>query len=210
MSVISKRVFIGMMLFAWAPFVVRAVQIYVSANFPQASMLAMKAETFREFFDQMIKEFALNFANCLLQPRELCCEKELEKEIEDIAKLGVKHVVLGLWDAQDDATNLQRNLNTGEVEVEDGVIYHKTEYRERRNHYAVYSVNAPVAGFDTDRESFLGAWNGFGEPQVVAEGRSRNSVASGWSPIGSHQLAVDLLPGEEKTFEWGFLDRPWD
>jgi ABC-type transport system involved in multi-copper enzyme maturation permease subunit len=52
MSVIRKRVFIGMMLWAWAPFVVRAVQIYVSATFQQASFLAPKGETFREFLDQ--------------------------------------------------------------------------------------------------------------------------------------------------------------
>ena len=52
MSVISKRQFMGLMLFAWAPFVVRAVQIYVSATFQQASFLAPKGETFREFLDQ--------------------------------------------------------------------------------------------------------------------------------------------------------------
>jgi cellobiose phosphorylase len=115
-----------------------------------------------------------------------------------------------LWDAGDDQTNYQRNLSIGEVEVDGSAIYHKTEYRERRNHYAVYSVNAPVAGFDTDREGFLGPWNGFAEPQVVAEGRSRNSVASGWSPVGSHQLAVDLAPGEEKglVFVLGYVENP--
>ena len=115
-----------------------------------------------------------------------------------------------LWDASDDQTNYQRNLSIGEVERDGSTIYHKTEYRERRNHYAVYSVNAPLAGFDTDRESFLGPWNGFGEPQVVAEGRSRDSMASGWSPIGSHQLAVDLAPGEERTFVFvlGYVENP--
>lgn len=51
-AIISKRAFIGLMLFAWGPFVVRAVQIYVSANFQQASFLAPKGETFREFLDQ--------------------------------------------------------------------------------------------------------------------------------------------------------------
>jgi ABC-type transport system involved in multi-copper enzyme maturation permease subunit len=50
-SIISKRAFIALMLFAWAPFVVRAVQIYVSANFQQAAFLAPKGETFREFLD---------------------------------------------------------------------------------------------------------------------------------------------------------------
>jgi cellobiose phosphorylase len=115
-----------------------------------------------------------------------------------------------LWDAWDDQTNYQRNLSIGEVEVDGSTIYHKTEYRERRNHYAVYSANAPVAGFDTDRESFLGPGNGFGEPQAVSEGRSRGSVASGWSPIGSHQVAVDLAPGEEKGFVFvlGYVENP--
>jgi ABC-type transport system involved in multi-copper enzyme maturation permease subunit len=51
-SIISKRSFIALMLFAWAPFLVRAVQIYVSANFQQAAFLAPKGETFREFLDQ--------------------------------------------------------------------------------------------------------------------------------------------------------------
>ena len=55
-----------------------------------------------------------------------------------------------LWDAVDDSQNFQRNLNIGEVEVEDGVIYHKTEYRERRNHYAYFGVNEKTTGFDTD------------------------------------------------------------
>jgi cellobiose phosphorylase len=71
-------------------------------------------------------------------------------------------------------------------------------------------VNAQVAGFDTDRESFLGPWNGLGEPAVVAERKSRNSVASGWSPIGSHQLDVELAPGESKTFVFvlGYVENP--
>jgi cellobiose phosphorylase len=90
-----------------------------------------------------------------------------------------------LWNANDDMTNFQRNFNTGEVEVEDSAIYHKTEYRERRDHFAFYSVNAPIAGFDTEREAFVGLYNSLSEPQAVSEGRSRNSVASGWSPIAS-------------------------
>ncbi|HYH02484.1 MAG TPA: glycosyl transferase, partial [Bacillota bacterium] len=98
------------------------------------------------------------------------------------------------WNAYDDMTNFQRNLNTAEVEVEDGVIYHKTEYRERRNHYAFYSVNQTIAGFDTEREAFIGKYNGFQNPQVVAEGKSRNSVVDGWSPIASHYLEIKLEP----------------
>src|SRR5262249_37572208 len=82
-----------------------------------------------------------------------------------------------LWNAYDDMTNYQRNWSTGEVEVEPGTIYHKTEYRERRDHFAFSHVNAPTAGFDTEREAFMGLYNGMHEPEVVARGESRNSVA---------------------------------
>ncbi|MBR2884158.1 MAG: glycosyl transferase, partial [Clostridia bacterium] len=90
-----------------------------------------------------------------------------------------------LWDAQDDMLNYQRNLSTGEVEIEGSAIYHKTEYRERRNHYAFYSVNTPIDGFETDRDSFLGAFNGFDSPDSVKEGKLKNTKASGWYPIAS-------------------------
>lgn len=115
-----------------------------------------------------------------------------------------------LWNAHDDQTNFQRNLNIGEVEVKDSVIYHKTEYRERRDHYAFYSVNATMDGFDTDRETFVGLYNGLDNPQVVAKGEPGNSVASGWSPIASHCLNVELQPGEEKTFVFvlGYVENP--
>lgn len=104
------------------------------------------------------------------------------------------------WNAATDMENFQRNFSTGEVEIEGSVIYHKTEYRERRNHYAYYSVNSPVTGFDTDRESFFGLFNGFEEPQVVSEGKSKNSEAHGWSPIASHHIEIELKPGESKDF----------
>ena len=105
-----------------------------------------------------------------------------------------------LWNAQDDSTNFQRNFSTGEVEIEGSAIYHKTEYRERRNHFAVYAVNADIDGFDTDRASFLGYYNGFGEPEVPTLNRSKNSVASGFSPIASHCLKRTLGPDETASF----------
>ena len=105
-----------------------------------------------------------------------------------------------LWNAQDDSTNFQRNFNTGEVEIKGSVIYHKTEYKERRDHYAFFSVNSDIAGYDTDRESFIGTYNGFENPKAVLDGYSTNSVADGWSPIASHSIDVELAPGEEKTY----------
>ena len=115
-----------------------------------------------------------------------------------------------LWNAEDDMTNFQRNFSTGEVEVENSVIYHKTEYRERRNHYAFHSVNRGHDGFDTDRESFFGLYNGFGEPRRVLEGKPGNSVAHGWSPIASHYFEITLQPGEETTitFVLGYVEVP--
>lgn len=105
-----------------------------------------------------------------------------------------------LWNADDDMKNFQRNFSIGEVEVAGSAIFHKTEYRERRNHFAVYSVNAPITGFDTIREDFLGAYRGADKPQAVENGACTNSMASGWAPIASHQLDVTLTPGESKTF----------
>jgi cellobiose phosphorylase len=115
-----------------------------------------------------------------------------------------------LWDAWDDQTNFQRNFNTGEVEVEDGVIYHKTEYRERRDHFAYFACSEPLAGYDTQRESFLGPCRGWDIPAAVERGRSGNSVARGWVPIGSHHVKVNLRPGESKQiiFLLGYHENP--
>jgi cellobiose phosphorylase len=113
-----------------------------------------------------------------------------------------------LWDALDDATNFQRNLSTGEVEVHDGVIYHVTEYRERRDHFAYFACSEPLAGFDTQREAFLGPYRGWDRPIVVEEGRARGSIAHGWSPIGSHHVALSLEPGgsHDVVFVLGYAE----
>ncbi len=115
-----------------------------------------------------------------------------------------------LWNAVDDSTNFQRNWNIGEVELEGSTVYHKTEYRERRDHYAFYSVNAPVAGFDTDRDTFLGRFRGWSEPKAVEERTSFNSIASGWAPIAALRLNVTLAPGERKAllFRLGYVENP--
>jgi len=115
-----------------------------------------------------------------------------------------------LWNAEDDQNNLQRNLSTGEVEVKGSTIYHKTEYKERRNHYAFYNVNAPINGYDTDRESFVGLYNEYSAPQAVLNGTPTNSEAHGWSPIASHYIEVELQPGESKDyiFTLGYIENP--
>ena len=117
-----------------------------------------------------------------------------------------------LWDAQDDATNFQRNFSTGQIEVENGVIYHKTEYRERRDHFAYFACSEKLAGFDTQRDTFLGAYRSWNKPLAVERGRSFNSLAHGWAPIGSHHVKLHLKAGETKvvTFVLGYHENPKD
>ncbi|MBM4429978.1 MAG: glycosyl transferase [Chloroflexi bacterium] len=115
-----------------------------------------------------------------------------------------------LWDAWDDATNFQRNLSIGEVEVDGGVIYHKTEYRERRNHFAYFACSEELAGFDTQRDAFLGPYRGWDRPAAVERGKSCNSLAHGWAPLGSHHVWLSLAPGESRqiTFLLGYHENP--
>jgi len=156
--------------------------------------------------------------NCEIHKITLTNESGAEKNVDMFS-----FVEFCLWNANDDMTNFQRNFSIGEVEIEilsadsrhptgAARIYHKTEYRERRNHYAVWAVNAPVSGFDTDRQSFLGLYNGFDSPQAVFKGEASNSVASGWAPVGSHHIKVKLAPNESKTFVFvfGYCENPQD
>jgi cellobiose phosphorylase len=119
-------------------------------------------------------------------------------------------IEFALWDGQDDATNFQRNYSTGEVEIADGVIYHKTEYRERRDHFAYFACSEPVAGFETQREAFLGPYRGFHEPAAVERGELSDSIAHGWSPHGAHHVKLTLEPGEAKEviFLLGYWENP--
>ncbi len=119
-------------------------------------------------------------------------------------------IEFSLWDALDDQTNYQRNLNIGQVEIEGNTIYHKTEYRERRDHFAYFACSEDVAGFDTQREAFLGAYRGFSKPIVVENGASKNSHAYGWQPIGSHHIKLELQSGQSKRiiFILGYQENP--
>jgi cellobiose phosphorylase len=113
-----------------------------------------------------------------------------------------------LWNAQEDTTNFQRNFSTGQVEIEGSTLYHKTEFRERRNHYAFYHVNANIQGYDTDREKFLGLYNGIEAPDAVMNQTAYNTEAHGWSPIASHFIELSLKPGEVKelVFILGYVE----
>ena len=118
------------------------------------------------------------------------------------------YVEFCLYEAQNDATNYQRTYSIGEVEVEDGAIYHKTEFRERRDHYTLFGCTRPVSGFDTSRDAFVGVHNGLHDPIAVAAGRSGNSIANGWNPVGSHGLDLTLEAGAEESFTFvlGYIE----
>ena len=102
-----------------------------------------------------------------------------------------------LWDANDDANNFQRNYSCGEVEVSEFAIYHKTEYRERRNHYAQMFANVPFDSYDTARDAFIGVYGSPARPKAVRDGSCSCSVAHGWAPVGAMEHIVALAPGEE-------------
>ena len=51
-ALVRKKFFLVVMLFSWAQFVVRAVMLYLAANFPQMEVLAPTPTMFREFFEQ--------------------------------------------------------------------------------------------------------------------------------------------------------------
>ncbi|MCL2180291.1 MAG: glycosyl transferase, partial [Treponema sp.] len=145
--------------------------------------------------------------NCEIHKITLTNESAADKNIDMFS-----FIEFCLWNANDDMTNFQRNFSIGEVEIDGSRIYHKTEYRERRNHYAVWAVNSPIDGYDTDRQAFLGLYNGFDAPVTVFNGKANNSAASGWAPVGSHHIKLHLTPGESKTYVFvlGYCENPDD
>ncbi|MCR4657622.1 MAG: glycosyl transferase [Lachnospiraceae bacterium] len=144
---------------------------------------------------------------CELSQLKLVNESDSDKSISLFS-----YVEWCLWNADDDSRNFQRNFSTGEVEVKDSTIFHKTEYRERRNHYAIYSVNSEIDGFDTIREAFLGSYRGAHEPEAVENGKCTDSLASGWQPIAAHQINLTLKPGESRSFVFvlGYIENAED
>jgi cellobiose phosphorylase len=140
-------------------------------------------------------------------------ELTLANHREETADLSIFATVeFCLWDANDDATNFQRNYSIGEVEVTDDVIYHKSEYRERRDHFAYFTCSEPLGGFDTQREAFLGSYRGWDSPSAVEAGQLSGSIAHGWQPVGAQHVKVKLEPGGQKKiiFLLGYDENPKD
>jgi len=152
---------------------------------------------------------------CFVPLKDLCEINQitLTNNTDKVKKITLHGVIEWcLWNAVDDQTNFQRNWNIGEVEIDDKTIYHKTEYRERRNHYAFYHTNIKHDGYDSDLDTFIGLYNSWVDPSAVMNKTSYNSNASGWSPIASHMFNIELKPGEAKTiiFQTGYVENPED
>ena len=117
------------------------------------------------------------------------------------------------FEALNDMTNYQRTYSIGEVEIDGPAIFHKTEYRERRDHYTLFACTRPVDGSDTSRDAFVGVHHGLHDPQAVLAGKCTNSRAHGWNPVGAFQVNLVLQPGAEEQFAFllGYVeqgDRP--
>ena len=142
---------------------------------------------------------------CELDRLTLRNGSDTEKELDVFS-----YVEFCLWDAVDDSSNFQRNFSTGEVEVEGSAIYHKTEYRERRDHYAVFWANCPISSFDTARDAFCGVYGGPADPQAVRAGHCSGSIAHGWAPVGALHIHLTLAPGESRSilFGLGYIENP--
>jgi cellobiose phosphorylase len=106
-----------------------------------------------------------------------------------------------LWDALNDMTDYQYNLNIGQTEVRDNIIYHLSRYRVSHDVVGFLAcANAAPKGFDTQRRDFMGTYGDFSNPRAVEEGKMNNSIACGWSPVGALMLPCKLKANETKTF----------
>ena len=145
--------------------------------------------------------------DCLLMRVTVTNESETEKTPRLFP-----YIEFCLWDAMDDSSNFQRNYSIGEVEVVGGAIYHKTEYRERRDHYAVFWSNTAPDGFDTSRDAFLGLYGSAARPAAVFSAGCTGSVAHGWQPIAAQEFDLRLRPGESRSllFGLGYIENPQD
>ncbi|MBN1794202.1 MAG: glycosyl transferase [Candidatus Omnitrophica bacterium] len=112
------------------------------------------------------------------------------------------YVEFCLWDAMEDLLDLQYTLNIAKCEERNGAIIHFTGNRPLGSGLgdtAYFLVSEPLAGFDCERDAFIGPYRSESNPLAVESGRSTHSIALGGNPIGSHHLRVHLKAQEEKT-----------
>lgn len=118
---------------------------------------------------------------------------------------------VGNWNAVDDLINLQYTQYTAKMSVVDGVIDHGTnvnipampdnfQEKDQGRHTFQGIAGAEPAGFDTDREAFIGRYRTYANPEVVETGKCKGTLASGDNTCGTIQVDIDLAPGETKEF----------
>lgn len=89
------------------------------------------------------------------------------------------------------------------------ILAYKQPYPLRQNEScAFFATSAKVAGFDCAREEFLGRYGSLNQPEVVVEGRCRNSIVSGEDMVGVFEHEIALSPGASSSFVLvtGFVD----
>ncbi|TKG96971.1 N,N'-diacetylchitobiose phosphorylase [Puteibacter caeruleilacunae] len=115
------------------------------------------------------------------------------------------------WNANDDLGNLQYTQYIAKMSVVDGIIDHASnvnmpempedfQQKDQQRHTFFALVGADTSGYDTDRDLFIGNYNGYGNPAVVQQGVCTNSLAEGGNPCGVLQTDIQLQPGETVEF----------
>jgi len=105
-----------------------------------------------------------------------------------------------LWHAEMDMTDFQYTLNIASAVNEGNVIFHQTGYAPKFGKLGLsyFGCNKKIAGYDCDREDFIGRYRSESNPIVVEKGKSFNSTASGGNPIASVSLNISLKKGETR------------
>ena len=92
-----------------------------------------------------------------------------------------------LWDAVNDMTDFQYNLNIGQTKFSGNTIYHLTNYHAHQPCYAWFWANRKVVSWDGLRQAFIGPYRSESNPIAVEKGGCSNTAASGWAPFAGHE-----------------------
>jgi N,N'-diacetylchitobiose phosphorylase len=113
------------------------------------------------------------------------------------------------WDTYQDRVNLQYSLFIVRGELVDGLLRiaiqdnltpdaEEVFIHDIARHAWMALVGAPLAGYDTSRDAFLGPYRSYHNPLVVERGQCTNSNAYGDNACGSLQTNLTLQPGESR------------
>ncbi len=108
------------------------------------------------------------------------------------------YVEFCMWDAVNDMTDFQYNLNIGQTRFADNAMYHVTNFHAHQGCFAWFWANRKVASFDGVRQAFVGPYRSESNPIAVERGKCSKSLAVGWSPFAGLQVNLSLAPGKEQ------------